>query len=388
MIKKTLDHLARYPRFRVLFIIFLVLLSVVALPMFFGEKKAPQLPPPSHLAQPVSNPSETQALGPEIKDPQAVAATAPKAPPANDGNKSFFSGVFNSEKAHLPAITKITDPEKPSPTPNENTPSIARVDRYDDRISAPVRNPATARPYQETSTLANQMQSYIGTASAAWAFPAMTAVDAVKNSSAQALDPKAQTFQNVMFKAGTVLFAVLLNGLNSDQPGTPVLAQIVSGKFKGAKLMGSFAREDKKLVIKFALMSLPDWPASMSIDAYAIDGDTGANALATHVDSHYLLRYGSLFAAGFLQGFGNAYASANSQCPPHALNCINIGGTTANTVTTKTAAYQGFGQVGTTLGQQVGTQFNTPPTVVVDQGVGIGVLIMTDIPYPNGVPAL
>jgi intracellular multiplication protein IcmE len=45
--------------------------------------------------------------------------------------------------------------------------------------------------------------------------------------------------------------------------------------------------------------------------------------------------------------------------------------------------YQGFGQVGTNLGQVAAQQFNTPPTVILDQGTGIGVLFMNDVRIPQ-----
>src|SRR5690606_31264355 len=53
-------------------------------------------------------------------------------------------------------------------------------------------------------------------------------------------------------KAGTVMFAVLETGINSDEV-SPILATIVSGPLKGAKLLGQFARTDKKVLINFSL---------------------------------------------------------------------------------------------------------------------------------------
>ena len=41
-----------------------------------------------------------------------------------------------------------------------------------------------------------------------------------------------------LIKAGSILFAVLDTAVNSDYPDTPVLATIVDGKYKGAKLLG------------------------------------------------------------------------------------------------------------------------------------------------------
>jgi intracellular multiplication protein IcmE len=136
-------------------------------------------------------------------------------------------------------------------------------------------------------------------------------------------------------------------------------------------------------------MTMPNLASSFSIGtAYAIDPQTANNAVATSADNHYMLRYGMLFASAFLQGFGNAYASVNSSnmCGNNTTSCtiITPNGTPNNTVTAKTAAYQGLGQVGTNLGQVAANIYaNTPPTVKLAQGTGIGILFMNDVTIPQ-----
>ncbi len=48
-----------------------------------------------------------------------------------------------------------------------------------------------------------------------------------------------------MIKAGTIMFAVLDTAVNSDEPG-PILATMVSGKYKGAKLIGRLTNLEPK----------------------------------------------------------------------------------------------------------------------------------------------
>ncbi|WP_440993235.1 DotG/IcmE/VirB10 family protein [Cysteiniphilum litorale] len=181
----------------------------------------------------------------------------------------------------------------------------------------------------------------------------------------------------VLLKAGDILFAVLNTALNSDQANTPVLATIVVGNYKGAKLLGSFERQEDKLVVKFSRMSIPGANSSMAINAYAIDQNTAQSAMATSVNHHYLLRYGSLFSAAFLQGFGTYFSNGqNSACPPNATICIN---TQKAAVTTQNAAYAGLGQIGSALSNAMAQQFNMPPTVKLAQGSAIGILIMDDV---------
>ena len=50
------------------------------------------------------------------------------------------------------------------------------------------------------------------------------------------------------------------------------------------------------------------------IDAFAIDLATARTALASDVDHHALERWGSLLAASFLEGYGNACLLYTSRC--------------------------------------------------------------------------
>ncbi|MGL5741187.1 MAG: type IVB secretion system protein DotG/IcmE [Legionella sp.] len=184
-----------------------------------------------------------------------------------------------------------------------------------------------------------------------------------------------------MIKMGDVLFAVIDTSVNSDEPG-PILATIVSGQLKGAKLIGSFnvPANANKMVITFNNMSIPGAPKTISITAYAIDSNTARTALSSRTDHHYLMRYGSLFASSFLEGFGNAFQSANTT--------VTIGGTGGgNNVTiangfgrsTLENAVIGLATVGKTWGQQAQLLFNTPTTVEVFAGTPVGVLFTQDI---------
>ena len=184
-----------------------------------------------------------------------------------------------------------------------------------------------------------------------------------------------------LLKSGDVLFAVLDTSVNSDEPG-PILATIVSGKLNGSKLIGSFTlpTNSDKIVINFNTMSVPGAPKTTSINAYAIDPNTARTALATKANHHYLLRYGSLFASTFVEGFGNAVQSANTT--------ITIGGVggVANTSiqngvgrTTLQNAVIGLATLGKAWGQVAQQQFNTPTTVQLCSGTGIGVLFTQDL---------
>jgi intracellular multiplication protein IcmE len=187
--------------------------------------------------------------------------------------------------------------------------------------------------------------------------------------------------KEAIIKTGDILFAVMDTSVNSDEPG-PILATIVSGKLKGSKLIGSFNLPSNagKMVITFNTMSVPGAAKTQSISAFAIDSNTARTALSSKTNRHYLMRYGSLFASSFLQGFGNAFQSANTT--------VTIGGTGGgNDITVQNGigrstlqnAVIGLATVGKSWGQQAQQIFNTPTTVEVYSGTGIGVLFTQDV---------
>lgn len=187
--------------------------------------------------------------------------------------------------------------------------------------------------------------------------------------------------QGPSIRTGDIVFAVIDTSINSDEPG-PILATIVSGKLRGTKLIGSFnlPSNANKMVITFNTMSIPGAAKTISISAFAIDANTARTALSSRTDHHYLMRYGSLFASSFLQGFGNAFQSANTT--------VTIGGTGGgNNITVSNGigrsalenAVIGLAQVGQNWSQQAQRLFNRPTTVEVYSGTGIGVLFTQDV---------
>lgn len=184
-----------------------------------------------------------------------------------------------------------------------------------------------------------------------------------------------------IIKTGDILFAVIDTSVNSDEPG-PILATIVSGPLKGSKLIGSFnlPANANKMVISFNTLSVPGASKTVSVSAYAIDANTARTALSSKTDHHYLKRYGSLFAATFLEGFGNAFQSANTT--------VTIGGTGGGqNITVQNGIHRsalqnaviGLATLGKNWGQVAHQQFNTPTTVEVFSGTGVGVLFTQDL---------
>lgn len=185
-----------------------------------------------------------------------------------------------------------------------------------------------------------------------------------------------------IFKAGSVLFAVIETAINSNE-NSPIMATIVTGPLRGSKLLGSFVRQHTSLLISFSVLSDPNYPHSLAINAVAIDPDTARTALAGDVDNHYLLRYGSLFAASFLQGISQAVMNngVSSDCLFGGFGCT----LTQTPLNTHQQIAVGLGNVGQAYSQHMGENYNVPPTVRIPGGTGIGVLLMGDLTLPKPV---
>jgi intracellular multiplication protein IcmE len=186
---------------------------------------------------------------------------------------------------------------------------------------------------------------------------------------------------DIFVKTGEILFAVIDTSINSDEPG-PILATIVSGALKGSKLIGSFNLPSRagKMIITFTTLSVPGIDKTQGISAYAIDPNTGRTALASSTNYHYLQRYGSLFASTFLEGFGNAFQSANT-----TITIGGVGGATNTTVqnglnrSLTSNAVIGLATLGKSWGQQAQQNMAVPTTVQVCAGTPIGVLFLQDV---------
>ncbi|MGB6976521.1 MAG: TrbI/VirB10 family protein [Gammaproteobacteria bacterium] len=203
-----------------------------------------------------------------------------------------------------------------------------------------------------------------------------------------------------LIKAGCILFATLDTSLNSDEPG-PVLATIVQNgghgcnsgfdnlDLKGARLLGSFRRENKRVLLTFNTISIPTlFPASsQTISAVAIDPNTARTALASNVNSHYLLRYGTLLGSSFISGLGQVTMQSGSQIQ----NTIFSSTVTTASLSAGEKALVALGQAGQQLGAATASFFNTPPTVTLKSGSTLGILFMADatldsLPPPAAVP--
>lgn len=183
-----------------------------------------------------------------------------------------------------------------------------------------------------------------------------------------------------IIKASTILHAVLITAINSDEPG-PILAEIVTGDLKGSRLIGNFTKagSNEKMVLKFTNISSPMFKSTMAIDAYAIDPETARTAIATDVDHHYFAKYGMMLASSFVKAYADAVKSSNTTTTTSVLGSVTE--TPKGEFSQKDKMIQAIGGVGEAVAKDVEKNNQVQPTITIDSGTTVGLLIMKDFAY-------
>lgn len=404
MIKKYLNKLSQYPRLRIILIIVVIIIVVIGLFDLFSPSSHKSDAPGGGIG---SSNIQTQDLQAGVHSTtigsQQYKETAEKLKEEAKNKKtesgsSYFGGVFDDANKSA-AQSAATDNQPATKTSDIKTPEqILKGESASASSSATntsTESPSEFMKYHETSSGGdvNQYQDVNGGLESAmrtrlqslqddWKLPQQAVVEGAEpeadTSGASAGDAGSNVGADVLIKAGTIMFAVLDNTLNSDYDQTTAMATIVAGKYRGAKLLGSFNRggyDSEAVTLNFTQMILPTQNDAIGINAIAVDPKTAQGALASSVNHHYLERFGSLFAAAFLQGFGNAYSNYQNPCYG-TNNCFIDGNIQRPSVTTKTAAYQGLGQIGTNVASIVANNFNRPITVILKQGTAMGIMFL------------
>lgn len=188
-------------------------------------------------------------------------------------------------------------------------------------------------------------------------------------------------------KAGDTCYAELNTFINTDEP-SPVFATIQQcGELDQSVLIGRVEIPQNAYAqtaeLRFSMINVPGQPNSLPVDAVAMNEETRRTALATDVDNHYFLRYGTLFASSFLSGYADALLKGGQN---QSIVTTQSGAIVQNTAYTNRQLMQaGLGNVGKQAASTMGGVFNRPPTVTVDdkkdpgKRIGIGIVFMKDL---------
>ncbi|MCH8621268.1 DotG/IcmE/VirB10 family protein [Undibacterium sp. TS12] len=198
----------------------------------------------------------------------------------------------------------------------------------------------------------------------------------------------AQKKGQVFARAGDLFYGTIDIGMNTDEPSM-VTAYILSGPFKGGKLLGAMAGQtapySEKAVIQFTSLNHPKFERSIPVKIFAVDRDTKRAAVADNVDRHLLTKFGLAAAVDFAQG----YAEGKAQ----VATTISYGQNGAPTVVTQpelTNRQLAARGVAKTMGRVANTlspYINRPNTLEVYSQTEIGLLVAADIVYVEGVNA-
>ena len=182
----------------------------------------------------------------------------------------------------------------------------------------------------------------------------------------------------VLIPAGRGVYAHPVLALSSDQ-SSPVVLQADSGPIAGDRMIGSFARENDRLVIH--VNSIIHDGETLGADGVVIAPDTMEASVATGVDQHYLARFILPAAAAFVQGLGQALATTSNTTAVLS----PLGGATT---TTHLNLDQQLGVGAGVAAAQVASTLNQAapkgPTVTLEANVAVGVMFLSPVTLHHG----
>ena len=322
--------------------------------------------------------SYTPPLAPSAPVAPALPAVAQPSPPATLPAPHFVPHPVASPIVQVaqpvfpPEIMVTPAPSAPNPSPPTTVAANPQaVANYTKQIGdlfsqwsgrAPETDVVLPPPAPSNGSSGNEVQPASTAAGTGTGRPAATPVASV------AKDPG-----TILIPAGRGIYAHPILALSSDQ-SSPVVMQADSGPIAGDRMIGSFERQNKRLVIHIA--SIVHQGQTIGCDGVVVAPDTMEAAVASGVDEHYLSRFILPAAAAFVQGLGQAIATTSNTTAVLS----PFGGATTSTNLNfhqqlGVAAGAAAGQIGTVLNQEA----PKGPTISLDANVGVGVMFLSDV---------
>jgi intracellular multiplication protein IcmE len=197
---------------------------------------------------------------------------------------------------------------------------------------------------------------------------------ATTGASTKPVDPASATsLAPVLISAGHGVYARVLVGGNSDQPG-PIVVVAESGPIAGDRMIGNFARMHDRLVVHLNSLSTTDGQ-EQSINAIMVAPDSMQTAVATSVNEHYVTRFFLPVAAAFVEGLGQAIQESNSVIQSTPLGGIN----SYNHLNLGQQMGVAAGVAGQTAGALIQEAAPHGPTVKLASGSDVGVLFLSPL---------
>jgi intracellular multiplication protein IcmE len=190
--------------------------------------------------------------------------------------------------------------------------------------------------------------------------------------------PHAADPPEILVPAGRGVYAHPVLAVNSDA-SSPVVMQADSGPIAGDRMIGTFAKQADRLIIR--INTVTHQGHSIGTDGVVVAPETMEAGVASDVDQHYLARFILPAAAAFVQGLGQAIATTSNT----ATVLSPFGGAAYGTRLNLNqqlgvAAGAAAGQVGTVLNQAA----PKGPTVSLEANVSVGVMFLSSVTMHRG----
>lgn len=229
-------------------------------------------------------------------------------------------------------------------------------------------------PYVEAQEAKKAAQAQTGMSSAGVTATAADSLagDVTGDQSASAA-PEEAARGKVIMSAGKVVYAQMINELNSDIAG-PALAQIMSGPFAGGRAVGSFSVRGDYLTVTFDKIVKDD--VIYKINGIAVDQKTTLTGMQTSIDRHYFSRVILPAATQFLQGYAQALSQTGQQ------TTVTAGGGAVQdnpAPSPEQSIYQGLAGAATSAGQVFMQDSQRPFTIVLARGTTLGILLLDSV---------
>ncbi len=195
-----------------------------------------------------------------------------------------------------------------------------------------------------------------------------------KQAAAKANAQAKATVLDIIQPAGTIEYAQLITEANSDAPG-PVLAQVLSGPLRGARILGTFTTQENYLTLTFDTIVVDG--VSYAADAIALDPASANPGLVTEIDRRYFERVILPAAAAFVEGMGEAIAESGS-------TSVTVSGDTVveeeEPLDTRQEIFKGVEEASGKIGEIMDKEGSKiKPMIKVGAGTAVGILFLQPV---------
>lgn len=183
----------------------------------------------------------------------------------------------------------------------------------------------------------------------------------------------------LLLKPGDIMYAQTITSVSSDAP-SPVLARVVSGDLRDARLVGAFQVNESAnaMVVSFSQMTLPDG-RTLAIDAFAVDARSAETAVASDVEHRFIARYAPILASSFIAGYAESAAQPSQRFAGETADSLVI----RNAPSAANHLFSGLAEAASAVSQDILRNAPSGPRVNLRSGHGIGVLVVEPVIDPD-----